>query len=114
MNAFTVDGKVVGLPQQVSEVGFWYNKALTDQAGIDVEAIKTWDDFLTAVQKAKDAGLTPISVGGMDKWPLHFYWSYLAMREAGQQGFVDAQNGEGEGFRSRTLRQSGRGLQATH
>lgn len=80
MNAFTVDGMVVGLPQQVSEVGFWYNKALADQAGIDVEAISTWDDFLAAVQKAKDTGLTPISVGGLDKWPLHFYWSYLVLQ----------------------------------
>ncbi len=98
MNAFTIEGKVVGLPQQVSEVGFWYNKALVAQAGIDIEAVKTWDDFLAAVQKAKDAGLTPIAVGGLDKWPLHFYWSYLAMREAGQVGFIDAQNDEGEGF----------------
>ena len=98
MNAFTVDGKIVGLPQQVSEVGFWYNKALAEQAGIDVEAIKTWDGFLAAVQQAKDAGLTPIAVGGLDKWPLHFYWSYLAMREAGVEGFKAAQNGEGAGF----------------
>ncbi len=98
MNAFTVDGAVVGLPQQVQEVTFWYNKELAAQAGIDVETIETWDDFLAAVQKAKDAGLTPISVGGLDKWPLHFYWSYLAMREAGRQGFIDAQNGEGAGF----------------
>ncbi len=98
MNAFTIDGEIVGLPQQVSEVGFWYNKELAAQADIDIEAIKTWDDFLAAIQKAKDAGLTPIAVGGLDKWPLHFYWSYLAMREAGQQGFIDAQNGEGAGF----------------
>ena len=98
MNAFTIDGAIVGLPQQVSEVGFWVNKDLADQAGIDVQAIETWDDFLAAVQRAKDAGITPIAVGGLDKWPLHFYWSYLAMREAGLQGFLDAQNGEGDGF----------------
>ena len=98
MNAFTIDGEIVGLPQQVQEVGFWYNKDLAEQAGIDVQAIETWDDFLAAVQQAKDAGTTPIAVGGLDKWPLHFYWSYLAMREAGLQGFLDAQNGEGDGF----------------
>ena len=98
MNAFTIDGEIVGLPQQVSEVGFWVNQDLADQAGIDVQAIETWDDFLAAVQRAKDAGITPIAVGGLDKWPLHFYWSYLAMREAGLQGFLDAQNGEGDGF----------------
>ena len=98
MNAFTIDGMVVGLPQQVLDVTFWYNKDLAAQAGIDVATIKTWADFLAAVQKAEAAGLTPISVGGLDKWPLHFYWSYLAMREAGHQGFIDAQSDTGEGF----------------
>ena len=107
MNAFTIDGEIVGLPQQVSEVGFWYNKDLAEQAGIDVAAIETWDDFLAAVQGAKDAGLTPIAVGGLDKWPLHFYWSYLAMREAGQQGFIDAQSGEGDGFAAEPFVEAG-------
>ena len=107
MNAFTIGDAVVGLPQQVQEVSFWYNKALTEQADIDVEAINTWEDFLDAVGQAKDAGLTPIAVGGMDKWPLHFYWSYLAMRHAGVQGFVDAQSGEGDGFAAEPFVQAG-------
>ncbi len=85
MNAFTVDGQVMGIAHQVSQVGFFYNKDLVAQAGVDVAAIKTWDDFLAAVQTIKDAGITPISAGGADKWPLHFYWSYLAMRVAGKR-----------------------------
>jgi raffinose/stachyose/melibiose transport system substrate-binding protein len=98
MNAFTFDGKIMGIAHQVSQVGFFYNKDLVSQAGIDVEAIQTWDDFLAAVQKVKDAGITPIAVGGADKWPLHFYWSYLAMRVAGQEGMATAKSGEGAGF----------------
>ncbi|MEZ4633237.1 MAG: extracellular solute-binding protein [Deinococcales bacterium] len=107
MNAFTINGEVVGLPWVVSEVGFWYNKDLAAQAEIDVSAIQTWSDFLAAVQKAKDAGLTPIAAGGLDKWPLHFYWSYLAMREAGHQGFIDAQSGEGDGFAAEAFVKAG-------
>lgn len=98
VNAFTYDGKIYGLAQYVSQVGFWYNKDLLDQAGVDPEAITTWDDFLAAVQQVKDAGITPISVGGLDKWPLHFYWSYLAMRIAGAEGFAAAKAGEEGGF----------------
>jgi raffinose/stachyose/melibiose transport system substrate-binding protein len=98
MNAFTVDGKVMGVAHQVSQVGFFYNKDLVAKAGVDVTTIKTWDDFLAAVQKVKDAGITPIAAGGADKWPLHFYWSYLAMRVAGQDGFAKARSGEGAGF----------------
>lgn len=97
-NAFTYDGEIMGMATQVSQVGFFYNKDLVEQAGVDVNAIKTWDDFLAAVQQIKDAGITPIAAGGADKWPLHFYWSYLAMREAGQEGMAAAKAGEGAGF----------------
>lgn len=97
-NAFTQDGKIMGVAAQVSQVGFFYNKDLIAQAGVDVAAIQTWDDFLAAVQKVKDAGITPIAAGGADKWPLHFYWSYLAMRMAGQEGMAAAKAGEGAGF----------------
>ncbi len=100
VNAFTYDGKIMGVATQVSQVGFFYNKDLVAQAGVDVSTIKTWDDFLAAVQTVKDAGITPIAAGGADKWPLHFYWSYLAMREAGQEGFATAKAGEGDGFAS--------------
>jgi raffinose/stachyose/melibiose transport system substrate-binding protein len=94
MNAFTIDSQVMGIAHQVSQVGFFYNKDLVAQTGVDIEAIKTWDDFLAAVQKIKDAGITPIAVGGADKWPLHFYWSYLAMRVAGQDMMSAARAGE--------------------
>jgi raffinose/stachyose/melibiose transport system substrate-binding protein len=97
-NAFTFDGQIMGVASQVSQVGIFYNKDLVTQAGIDVSTIKTWDDFLAAVQTVKDAGITPIAVGGADKWPLHFYWSYLAMRMAGQEGMAAAKAGEGAGF----------------
>lgn len=100
VSAFTVEGKIVGVPISASDVGFWVNKPLADKAGIDLSAIKTWDDFLTAVQKAKDAGLTPIALGAKDKWPAQLYLGYLAVRVAGQEGFAAAMRGEAGGFRS--------------
>ncbi len=95
VNAFTYDGKAYGAPMLVSQVGFFYNKELFAQAGVDADAIQTWDDFLAAVQKFKDAGITPIAAGGADKWPLHFYWTHLAIRLGGKAGFEAAVNGEG-------------------
>lgn len=100
VNAFTVDGQIVGAPNSASEVVFWTNLELARKAGIDPAAIKTWDDFLAAVKQAEAAGVTPIIVGGKDKWPLHFYFGYLALREAGSEGFAAAMAGEGEGFAS--------------
>ncbi|UJW84736.1 ABC transporter substrate-binding protein [Devosia sp. SL43] len=98
MSAFTRDGHVYGLAQQVSEVVLWYNKALFEQAGVDPASLETWDGFLAAVQTFKDAGITPLAVGAKDKWPAHFWWSKLVVRLAGQDAFDAARMGENGGF----------------
>jgi len=101
LDGLSVDGKVWAVPFQWGQVSFFYNKALFEKAGVDATTIATWDDFLAAVKKIKDAGIVPIAGGGGDKWPIHFYWSYLAMRELGKEGFEAAKSGggfQGEGF----------------
>jgi raffinose/stachyose/melibiose transport system substrate-binding protein len=75
-------------------VGFWYNTALFEQAGIEAPPA-TWAEFLQTVQTLKDAGITPIALGGRDKWPGHFYWVYLATRIGGQEAFEAAYSREG-------------------
>lgn len=111
MQAYSVEGQLYGLPQYATEVVFWTNTALTEQAGVDIAAIATWDDFLGAVQTLKDAGVTPIVAGGQDKWPLHFYWSYLALREGGPTVVTDAMAGENGGFESEAFTAAGRQFQ---
>ena len=98
ISAMTFDGKVWAAPFKSGVVSFWYNKDLFKKAGVDGTAIHTWTDFTGAVQKLKDAGITPLACGGGDKWPIHFYWSYLGMREAGQAGFEAAKAGQNGGF----------------
>ncbi|MEX2250666.1 MAG: extracellular solute-binding protein [Acidimicrobiia bacterium] len=82
---YQVDGVQYGIPFNLGMVGFWYNKDLFTQAGIDAPPA-TWDEFLKDVQALKDAGITPIAVGAGDKWPAHFYYSYLMIRESGEAG----------------------------
>ncbi|MBX4941236.1 ABC transporter substrate-binding protein [Rhizobium binae] len=98
VDGLTFDGKTWAIPYKVGLVSFFYNKALFAKAGVKAEDIKTWADFLAAVKKIKAAGIVPIAGGGGEKWPIHFYWSYLVMREGGQKVFEAAKNGEGEGF----------------
>lgn len=98
LQAYTLDGRIYGVPMLISQVGFFYNKDLFAKAGVDAGAIKTWDDLLAAVKRMKAAGVTPIIVGGADKWPIHFYWTYLAMRNGGKPAFEAAVRGEGDGF----------------
>ena len=57
------------------------------QAGIEAPPA-TWTELLADVQALQDAGITPIAVGAGDKWPAHFWYSYLMVRLGG----ADAMN----------------------
>lgn len=110
VEGLTFDGKVWASPTKSGLVSFYYNKELFKKAGIDATKIASWDDFLGAVKTLKQAGITPIAGGGRDKWPLHFYWGYLAMREAGRQGFADAKAGKNDGFAGEAFVKAGEHL----
>ncbi len=110
VDAFKVDGKVVGVPFEVGEVVFYYNKKLFEKAGVKAEDIKSWDDFLAAVKKLKAAGITPLVVGAGEKWPMHFYYSYLVMRIGGANALADAKAGKDGGFKNATFVEAGKRL----
>ena len=107
VDAFTVDGKIYGVPYGVSQVGFMGNKDLLAKAGVDAGKIVTYDDLLDAVKKLKAAGITPLAVGGADKWPVHFYWTNLAMRLGGKAAIQAALKGQDGGFEGETFQKSG-------
>ncbi|WEX74011.1 extracellular solute-binding protein [Sinorhizobium numidicum] len=110
VNGLTFDSKVWAVPYKVGLVSFFYNKELFAKADLKAEDIKTWANFLEAVKKLKDAGIVPIAGGGGEKWPIHFYWSYLVMREGGQKVFDAAKKGEGEGFLDPAIIKAGEDL----
>lgn len=89
LGVYSYQGKNYGVPWDMGMVGFWYNKDLFEQAGIDAPPA-TWTEFLEDVQTLKAAGITPISIGEGDKWPGMHYWNYLATRLCGQAGFEAA------------------------
>ncbi len=102
---FSYQGKNYGVPWDMGMVGFWYNKPLFAQAGIE-NPPTTWAELLTDVQMLKDAGITPIAVGEGDKWPGAFWWEYLATRIGGQAAFAAAQDRTGS-FASDSFIQAG-------
>jgi raffinose/stachyose/melibiose transport system substrate-binding protein len=110
VDAFKIDGKTVGVPFEMGLVSFYYNKKLFDKAGVKAEDIKSWDDFLGAVKKLKAAGITPIVVGAGEKWPMHFYYSYLVMRIGGEHALADAKAGKDGGFKNATFVEAGKRL----
>jgi raffinose/stachyose/melibiose transport system substrate-binding protein len=80
---WTVDGKQYGLPYSVGIVGFWYRPDLFTKANISSPPT-TMADLVADIAKLKAAGITPIAVGGKDKWPDAFYWGYFAVRDCSQ------------------------------
>lgn len=109
LGVYSYDGKNYGVPWDMGMVGFWYNKDLFSQAGIDAPPT-TWSELLDDVQKLKDAGITPIALGAGDKWPAAFWWEYLATRIGGQAAF-DAASSRSGSFADPPFVQAGEKIQ---
>lgn len=56
---YTKDGKVYGMATSSWGGGILYNKKLLSQVGFNDTQFASWDDFMAACQKLKDAGITP-------------------------------------------------------
>lgn len=80
------------LPLGLNVEGFWYNKALFEQAGCEVPT--TWDEFEEVLQKLSDAGIQPLTTGGSDKWGATRLINAYAVRTAGNDIMTKAADGE--------------------
>jgi raffinose/stachyose/melibiose transport system substrate-binding protein len=88
MSIYNYKGKQYGVPWDMGMIGFWYNKDLFAQAGITTPPT-SWDEYLTAVQKLRAAGIQPLAISGKDKWPSMHLWTYLVLREGGGKALSD-------------------------
>jgi raffinose/stachyose/melibiose transport system substrate-binding protein len=85
------DGKTYGLPFNFGIEGFWYNKDLFAQAGIDTPPT-TLDELYDAIDALKAANITPIAVGAGDKWPAAHYWYNFALKSCSPEVLQKAQS----------------------
>ena len=106
---YALDGKNYGVPWDMGEVAWWYNKDLFAQAKI-ASVPTTWTELLDDVKTLKAAGITPISLGEKDTWTGMHIWSYLATRICGQAGFLAAANRSGGSFTDPCFVQAGKDL----
>ncbi|MBQ3423836.1 MAG: extracellular solute-binding protein [Clostridia bacterium] len=90
----TEDGTVYGVPGSVCYGGFFYNKAIFEQCGVEVP--KTWDEFMTVCQTIADAGITPIAFGIKDSWMVAEYLSatIVPMTTGGKEWHTKLMNRE--------------------
>ncbi len=109
LNAYVVDGKLYGVPMTLNDVSIIYNKDLLAKAGVDPATLETWDGLIAAIKKLKAAGITPLIMGGGDKWPMHFLWSYLLMRIGGD-GVLSTAETTDNGFLAEPFIEAGKRL----
>ncbi|MHA6480376.1 ABC transporter substrate-binding protein [Paenibacillus sp. strain BS8-2] len=76
-NDMSFEGKPYAVAKGMDILGTYYNKSLFEQAGI-TELPQDWASFLTASEKLKSAGITPIVMGDKDPWVIQFGMYQLA------------------------------------
>ncbi|MGW1466715.1 ABC transporter substrate-binding protein [Streptomyces sp. NPDC001493] len=92
-NSTVVDGKAYGVPMRGTQPVLMFNnsKVLKENG---LAAPKTWDELLNAVKVLKSKGVTPIALGGGDKWPTLMWFEYLFDRVAGPELVQSALKGD--------------------
>ncbi|MEI7032096.1 ABC transporter substrate-binding protein [Streptomyces pratensis] len=98
-NSAVVDGTPYGVPMRGTQpVVLFNNGKVLREAG--VEPPKTWDDLLAAVKALKADGVTPIALGGGDRWTTLMWFEYLYDRIAGPGLFRKALDGDKDAWAS--------------
>ncbi|SFL59646.1 carbohydrate ABC transporter substrate-binding protein, CUT1 family (TC 3.A.1.1.-) [Gracilibacillus orientalis] len=80
------------LPVELNIEGFWYNKEIFDENGLEVP--ETWADLLTASDKLLEAGVQPFAVAGKERWPITRLINGYVIRYYGANAMEDVSNGD--------------------
>lgn len=65
------DGMIYGLPFRLDCKLFFYNQKIFEEHNL--EAPKTWDEFMNVCETLKAAGITPIAFGNQEPWSASHY-----------------------------------------
>ncbi len=88
----TFDGKLVGIPSQMEEVGLFYNKDLFAENGLAEPTDLA--DLMTSASKLKDAGVIPMGVNDKEGWQGGHLLSMSLSSEVGSEGMDKLLSGE--------------------
>lgn len=88
----TLDGKLWAMPMYLIGIAVAYNKELFEKAGLDPDAPpQTSEEFLSACEKLKGAGITPFSIGNQDGYGGAWFFANMELQNLDSLGeWVDA------------------------
>ncbi|WP_066400792.1 extracellular solute-binding protein [Cytobacillus eiseniae] len=93
LDAFSVDDSAYALPLELNITPVYYNKEIFEKYNLD--APKTYDEFLNVVKTLVDNGVTPVTLGNKDRWTGSMWYMYLADRIGGPETLNNAINRSG-------------------
>lgn len=85
------DGTMYTLPLEYHVEMIWYNKEIFMANNIEVP--KTMDEWLAGCKKLKANGITPISVDGVDRWPVQRYLAMMPFRDTANEYIINLRDG---------------------
>ena len=86
------DGNIYTLPLEFTTEMTWYNVDIFKK--YNLKSPKTMDQFLEVCEVLAENGVTPISIDGVDGWPLMRYVAMIPFRMMGNQFLVDLSTGK--------------------
>ncbi|POH68413.1 sugar-binding protein [Cryobacterium zongtaii] len=90
-----IDDEAYGIPMRGVAPTFLFTneKVLAD---VGLEPATSWDELLDQVDKLKADGVTPVALGGADKWPTQMWYQYAFARQLGNDDVAKGLAGDGD------------------
>jgi raffinose/stachyose/melibiose transport system substrate-binding protein len=86
------DVGLYALPLELNIEGFWYNKQIFADNGLEVPI--TWDEMLQAAETLQQNDIQPFAVSGFQKWPITRLINGYVMRKYGYDVMARVAAGE--------------------
>lgn len=72
LRIYEKDGNYYGAPTHLGATVVYYNKEIMDEAGVDIDSIATWDDYVEAGKKVVETTgkpMTTVAINWYSIWP---------------------------------------------
>ena len=91
-DAFTFDGKVYGVPNNLAYWVVYYNKPLFEANGLTPPT--TWDEYMALNETLKSKDIIPMAQTFVDTWQAFIMFEEMIMRTQGPEFYAKLMNGE--------------------
>ena len=86
------NGSLTALPFELNIEGFWYNKQIFSQNGLQPPT--TWDELEQIASKLQQKGIQPLAASGIQGWPLTRLVGNYLFRKLGPSALDNVKSGQ--------------------